>query len=133
MTHSFLGRIYGDIGEFVLSAESTARAYQLRDRASDREKFFITANYDLQVTGNLEKAEQTCALWAQAYPREARAHGFSASLVYLPTGRYEKSVEESRKAIELEPDLAISYAVLSLGYQYLERFEDAENTLDRAA
>ena len=133
MAHASLGRIYSGIEEPTLSAESITRAYQLRDRASDREKFFITANYDLQVTGNLEKAQQTCALWAQAYPREARAHGFLGSLVYLPTGRYEKSVEESRKAIELEPDLAISYAVLALGYQYLERFEDAENTLDRAA
>ena len=133
MAHASLGRMYSGIEEPTLSAESITRAYQLRDRSSDREKFFITANYDLQVTGNLEKAEQTCALWAQAYPREARAHGFLGSLVYLPTGRYEKSVEESRKAIELDPDIAISYAVLALGYQYLERLEDAENTLDRAA
>src|SRR3984885_8540642 len=133
MAHASLGRIYSGIEEPTLSSESITRAYQLRDRASDREKFFITANYDLQVTGNLEKAEQTCVLWAQAYPREARAHGFLGSLVYLPAGRYEKSVEESRKALELEPDLAISYAILALGYQYLERFEDAENTLDRAA
>ena len=133
MAHASLGRMYSGIEEPTLSAENITRAYQLRDRASDREKFFITANYDLQVTGNLEKAEQTCAFWAQAYPREARAHGFLGSLVYLPTGRYEKSVEESRKAIELEPDLAISYAVLALGYQYLDRFADAENTLDRAA
>ena len=133
MAHASLGRMYSGIEEPTLSAESITRAYQLRDRASDRERFFITANYDLQVTGNLEKAEQTCALWAQAYPRESRAHGFLGSLVYLPMGRYEKSVEESRKAIELEPDLAISYAILALGYQYLERLEDAENTLDRAA
>src|SRR5271155_3022782 len=133
MAHASLGRMYSGIEEPALSAASITRAYQLRDRASDREKFFITANYDLQVTGNLEKAEQTCELWAQAYPREAMAHGFLASLVYLPTGRYEKAVEESRKAIELDPDLAISYAVLALGYQYLERLEDAENTLDRAA
>jgi eukaryotic-like serine/threonine-protein kinase len=133
MAHASLGRMYSGTEEPALSAESITRAYQLRDRTSDREKFFITANYDLQVTGNLEKAQQTCALWAQAYPREARAHGFLASLVYLPTGRYEKSVEESRKSIELDPDLAISYAVLALGYQYLDRLEDAENTLERAA
>ncbi len=132
MAHASLGRIYSGIEEPTLSAESITRAYQLRDRASDREKFFITANYDLQVTGNLEKAEQTCALWAQAYPREARAHGFLGSLVYPPTGRYEKSVEETRKAIELDPDLAISYAILAMGYQYLDRLEDAENTLPRA-
>src|SRR5271157_3186951 len=68
MAHNMLGRMYGDIGESALSAESTSKAYQLRDRASDREKFFITASYDLQVTENLEKAQQTCEAWAQAYP-----------------------------------------------------------------
>jgi eukaryotic-like serine/threonine-protein kinase len=133
MAHASLGRMYSGIEEPALSAESITRAYQLRDRASDREKFFITANYDLQVTGNLEKARQTCELWAQAYPREARAHGFLGSIVYLSTGRYEKAVEESRKAIELDPDLAISYALLAAGYQFLYRLETAENTLQRAS
>src|ERR1700739_1002640 len=52
--YAALGRMYGDIGEFVLSAQNLSRAYQLRERASDQEKFFIALNYDLQVTGNLE-------------------------------------------------------------------------------
>ena len=70
MAYASLGRMYGDMGESVLSAESTSKAYELRDRTSDNEKFFITASYDMQVTGNLEKAQQTCELWAQAYPRD---------------------------------------------------------------
>ena len=53
----------------MLSAESTTRAWQLRDRVSDREKFFIDFTYDRQVTGNLEKAYQTLELWLQTYPR----------------------------------------------------------------
>jgi len=56
MAHAFLGRIYGDVGESVLSAESTSNAYRLRDRASDPEKFFITFSYDRQVTGDLDVA-----------------------------------------------------------------------------
>jgi hypothetical protein len=52
--YAALGRMYGDIGESVLSAVNTSKAYQLRDRASDQEKFFISLTYDLQVTGNLE-------------------------------------------------------------------------------
>ena len=51
MAYACLGRMYGGIGESALSAENTSKAYQLRDRASDAEKFFITATYDLQVTG----------------------------------------------------------------------------------
>ena len=108
MAHAWLGRLYGDLDEPVLSAESTSNAYQLRDRVSDREKFFITASYDLQVTGNLEKAQQTCAAWAQTYPRERAPHGFLA-LIYSVFGKYEKAIEESKKEIELDPDFAIGY------------------------
>ena len=50
--------------------ESTTRAYQLRDRASDRERFFITTMYDRQVTGNLEREQQTLESWARTYPRD---------------------------------------------------------------
>ena len=56
----------------MLSAESTTKAWQLRDRVSDREKFFIDFIYDRQVTGNLEKAYQTLELWLQTYPRGER-------------------------------------------------------------
>ena len=63
------GSSYSAIGESVLSAESTTKAWLLRDRVSDREKFFIDFTYDRQVTGNLEKAYQTLELWLQTYPR----------------------------------------------------------------
>ncbi len=62
-----------------LSAESTTKAWQLRDRVSDRERFFIDFTYDRQVTGNLEKAYQTLELWLQTYPRrgeQPRSPGF---------------------------------------------------------
>jgi len=63
MAYANLGFAYGGIGDSALSAESTTRAWQLRDRASDRERFFIDFTYHRQVTGNLEKAFQTLELW----------------------------------------------------------------------
>ena len=69
MAYASLGLAYSAVGESVLSAESTTRAWQLRDRVSDRERFFIDFTYDRQVTGNLEKAYQTLELWLQTYPR----------------------------------------------------------------
>ena len=59
IAHAQLGLSYSAVGESVLSAESTAKAWQLRDRVSARERFFIDFSYDRQVTGNLEKAYQT--------------------------------------------------------------------------
>ena len=117
IAHAWLGRMYGDMGESDLSAVSTTKAYQLQDRASDAEKFFITASYALQVTGNLEKAQQTCELWAQTYPREMGLHGFLAGIIYPITGRYEKSVEEAKKAIDLDPNFAIGYSILAFSYE----------------
>jgi eukaryotic-like serine/threonine-protein kinase len=132
IAYAMLGRMYGDIGESALSAESTSKAYQLRDRASDKEKFFISASYDMQVTGNLEKAQQTCELWAQAYPRASNPHGFLSGIIYPSFGKYEKAVEEAKTAIGLDPDFPIGYSILASTYVALGRTEDAENTLRRA-
>jgi len=132
MAHAMLGRVYGDIGETVLSAESTTKGYQLRDRASDDERFFISASYDMQVTGSLEKAQQTCELWMQAYPRTARPHSFLAGIIYPPLGKYDKSVQEANTALRLEPDFPIMYGVLASSYRDLERLDEAEKTLQRA-
>jgi len=78
MAHALLARLYADLGESVLSAESTRKAYELRDRTSDKERFFITFTYDRQVTGNLERALQTLEVWARTYPREINAHGLKS-------------------------------------------------------
>ena len=132
MAYSYLGHSYGEIGESDLSADNTRKAYQLRDRASDREKFFIAASYDFRVTGNLEKAQQTYESWAQTYPREKEPHAF-LSTVYEVFGKYEKALEEAQKAIALDPDFAIPYSNLALDYIHFDRLGEAENTLRRAA
>ncbi len=133
MAYARLGHVYGEIGESDLSAEATTKAYQLRSRASDAEKFFITASYDLRVTGNMEHALPTLEALAQTYPRESTAHGFQAGIVYQVTGKYEKAVEEATKAISLDPDFPLQYDVLSTSYQFLGRLPEAENALKRAS
>ena len=131
--YAALGRMYGDIGESALSAQNTSRAYQLRNRTTDQEKFFITANYDLQATGNLEKAQQTCELWKQAYPRAWLPHGLLSGGIYPALGKYEKSAEEAKLALAIDPDFSIGYANLAVSYMALERMADAESTLQRAS
>jgi eukaryotic-like serine/threonine-protein kinase len=124
-----LGLMYGSIGESELSMENTRKAYVLRDRASDAEKFFITASYDSRVTGNLEKAQQTCEAWAQAYPRDARPYTYLSAFILPASGRYEKSLADAQKRLKLDPHTAIGYIVLAAGYIYLDRYGEAENAL----
>jgi DNA-binding winged helix-turn-helix (wHTH) protein len=130
--YAALGRMYGDIGESALSAMNTSKAYELRDRASDQEKFFISLSYDLQVTGNLEKGQQTCALWVQAYPRAWVPHGLLSGDIYVARGKRAESVEEGKIALGIDPDFSIGYANLAASYMALERLDEGEKTLQRA-
>jgi eukaryotic-like serine/threonine-protein kinase len=133
MAHATLGLIYSSIGESLLSSESTTRAYQLQDHASDRERFFITAMYERQVTGNLEKAAQTLELWEQTYPRDVLAHGLLSGFSNQGLGHYEKSIEEAQKALVIDPDLTPAYVNLTSDYFYLDRLDEAGNTIHRAS
>jgi len=134
MAHAYLGLLYSTIGESVLSAESTTKAWQLRDRVSDREKFFIDFSYDRQVTGNLERAYQTLELWLQTYPRgeSPSPQGLLGGLATHGTGRFERAIEASTKQITDEPDSYPGYSGLAWSYYFLDRFPEAETTLQRA-
>jgi len=132
VAYASLGRMYGDIGESTLSAENTAKAYELRDRAGDEEKYFITASYNNQIEGDLEQAEQTCELWAQTYPRALTPHGFLSGVISTGRGHYERSLREADLAIGLDPDVAIFYSNLALSDVALNRLDEAQAVLRRA-
>ncbi len=135
MAYAMLGLSYSTVGESVLSAESTAKAWQSRDRVSDPEKFFIDVTYDRQVTGNLEKAYQTLELWLQTYPRGGQPGplGLLAGLSTHGTGRFERAIDASQRQIAAEPDVTLAYASLAQTYFLTDRFPEAESTLQRAS
>jgi serine/threonine protein kinase/tetratricopeptide (TPR) repeat protein len=135
MAYADLGHTYTDMGETVLSAESTTKAWRLRDRVGDREKFYIDFSYDRQVTGNLEKAYQTLELWYQTYPRGAppSAQDLLGGLSTNGTGRFERAIETSQKTIEADPDVLFGYHSLASSYFLLDRFPEAESALQRAS
>jgi eukaryotic-like serine/threonine-protein kinase len=136
MAHAQLGFAYSTSGESVLGAESTTKAWLLRDRVSDPERFFIDFLYDRQVTGNLEKAYQTLELWSQTYPRRgatANPQDLIAGLSTHGTGRFERAIEASLEGIATDPDFPIPYQNLALAYFFTDRFPEAESTLDRAS
>ena len=132
MAYAALGLMYGATGESALSAENTSRAYQLRDRASDRERFFIAATYDSWVTGNLEKAQETCETWSQVYPAEIIPYTYLSGFIYPAFGKYEQVIDEARKVIELDPDFAVGYVNLGYGYLNGDRFAEAKTPVRTA-
>jgi len=126
MAYANLGSSYGGIGESELSVANVTKAWQLRDRTTDAEKFSISAAYDLNVTGNMEKARQTFESWAQIYPRAYDAPGLLSGQIYPVLGQYEKAIEAARKAIALNPDVPFAYVNLATAYQFLDRPAEAE-------
>jgi len=134
MAHAVLSLTYSAIGESMLSAESTSKGWLLRDRVSDREKFFIDFTYDRQVSGNLEKAYQTLELWFKTYPRgeEPSAQVLLGGLSTHGTGRFERAIEASQMTIEGNPDETIAYGSLAQSYLLTDRFADAGSTIVRA-
>jgi tetratricopeptide (TPR) repeat protein len=135
VAYAHLGLVYSNIGESVLSAESATKAWQLRDRASDRERFFIDFNYYREVTGNLEKAFQTLESWAQTYPRGANPdpRDLMAGLSAWGTGRFERVIEQAKKRIVSQPDVYLGYSSLAVGNFFLDRFGEAEDALRQAS
>lgn len=133
MGYAALALYAGASGESDLATESIRKAYDLRERASDKERFFITAYYHGRGTGNQEKALQTCEQWAQVYPREWSAHTMLTGFVCPVLGRYEKGVEEGRKSIELVPDAYTGYYLLACNFIYLDRLADVEDVLRRTS
>ena len=133
MAHAHLGLAYSGIGETVLSAESFTKARQVSQRASDQERFFIDASYDLLVTGNLERARQTCEEWARTYPRTNQVHGFLSAMVYSVLGEYQKGLDESEKLLASDPDFSIGYLQVAFNNAFLGRLDQSDETLRRAA
>lgn len=104
IAYAQLGLLYANLGESALAVENTAKAYDLRDRTSDREKFLIMTLYYRNVTGNLEKELQTLQSWAQTYPRDLDAHGLQSGFASQGLGQQERSIAEATVALEIDPD-----------------------------
>jgi eukaryotic-like serine/threonine-protein kinase len=133
LAYAWLGLITNDLGEPTLAAQYTQKSYDLREHTSDPEKYFILSRYYKGVTGNMEKAEQVCQLWMQAYPRTAMPHIHLAGAIYPTIGAYEKGAEEGRKAVSLSPDFSPAYAMLAYSYAALNRLTEAKATYQQAA
>jgi eukaryotic-like serine/threonine-protein kinase len=85
MAHAGLGIAYSNLNQPSLAADYLKKAFDLRDRVTEREKFHVTAQYYEEVTGELEKAKQTYELWKQAYPRDYVPYGNLGSKSSCPT------------------------------------------------
>ncbi len=131
MAYAELGTNYSNAGEIARAAESTRKAYALRERVSEREKFYIVSHYEFFVTGNLEAARRSYELWAQTYPRDPTPPG-NLNSIYSDLGEYDKALNAALQAMKLGPGSGISYANLIISYLLVNRLDEARASAEEA-
>ena len=129
--YALLGLNYSNLGQPSRAAENLERAYQLRDRVSEREKLRISANYYFIVTGELEKEAQTYQLWMQSYPNDSVPHG-NLGANYSALGQYDQALPELKQGIALAPTGVVGYQNLGLVELALGQVDKAQATLEEA-
>jgi DNA-binding winged helix-turn-helix (wHTH) protein/predicted Zn-dependent protease len=132
VAYAYLGIMASTTLEPGLSVEYRTKAYELRDRTSEAEKYWITAAYHKGVTGNIPKAIEACDLWIQDYPRSELPHVYLGAAVLPVVGQYERAVEEATEGVRLRPDFPLAYAFRIRAYTALNRFDEAKATYAQA-
>jgi tetratricopeptide (TPR) repeat protein len=130
MAYNFLGMSYHNVGESTLASDNFRKAYELRERASEREKLYIEATYHGFATQDLEKAERAYGVLLQIYPRYWAPRN-DLGWTYTLLGQHDKALAEYREALRSDVN-GVIYTNLIQTYLSLNRLEDAQATAKEA-
>ena len=122
---------YSEMGQATRGSEYGKKAFDLRQRVSEKERYGIESAYFHFAIGQLEKAIQTYTLWKQAYSRDFLPPG-DLSDIYMRMGEWEKALPEAEEAVRLEPNGAVWRNNLAQIQLALGHTEDARATLQQA-
>ncbi|MGC2245617.1 MAG: protein kinase [Terriglobales bacterium] len=131
MAYARLSAIYFNLGEEDRSVEAARKAFDLRDRVSERERFYID-DHLYTSTGDIEKNKATLELAIQAYPNDFSAFGNLALEYNVYYGQFDKAISTGNECIRLAPHAPFGYVHVAGPYMALNRLEEARSTLQRA-
>jgi tetratricopeptide (TPR) repeat protein len=126
-----LGVVYRNLGQPERANENLAKAFELRDHASERDKLHIASTYYLILTGEQDKAIQSYQMWAQSYPRDWLPY-FNLGVAYSLIGQYEKAEKATLDSLKLYPDNVSVYENLGGIYLALNRFPEVRDVTNQA-
>jgi Flp pilus assembly protein TadD len=126
-----LGNDYGSLGQVGRAREHYAKAFELREHTSEKERLEITANYYALVTGELDKAILSFQEEVEIYPREPEAYGH-LGIVFSATGQYENAAELTRQAVHLAPNQIGWHENLASYALALQRFDETREIIREA-
>jgi eukaryotic-like serine/threonine-protein kinase len=128
MAYARLGAVYNNLGQTELSEQNRQKAFELRDRASEREKLYIMSHY-YGDSGQLDKGITAYELYRQTYPRDFIPYN-NLAVIYNQLGQFDNSLENAKRAVELDPDMMSGYAVVAGAYAGLNRIAEARATFN---
>jgi serine/threonine protein kinase/tetratricopeptide (TPR) repeat protein len=131
MAYAVLGTSDYNLGEIGEAAGNLKKAYDLRNRVSESERFYISSHYEQFVTGDLLQADQVYQVWSQTYPRDSTPVN-NLGQDYQSLGQFQQALQMGLRSFQLSPDSGLSYGNLANYYIYLDRLDDAEAMLQQA-
>jgi tetratricopeptide (TPR) repeat protein len=132
MAHAQLSAVYANTGQSSLAPAFARTAFELKDRVSEREQFFISWRYYRDALQSWAKGLELARSWTATYPREAFAYNSLGSAL-LRLGQYEQAVKPFQQAIELDSGFIPSYSNLAATLLALNRNDEARDVLKQAA
>ncbi len=121
---------YSNLGQSEAMLQYIKKAFELKDRASEREKLAITSDY-YQYTGQIDRAIDVYNQYKQVYPRDDRPR-VNLAVTYLSLGQWDKALENALEASQLSPERYNGYSIASYAYTAMNRLDDAKAVLSTA-
>jgi tetratricopeptide (TPR) repeat protein len=128
LAHLQLGTSYRDLRNLALGNRHLERAYELRDRVSEREKLEIAATYFRHITGELDKRIAMTSLMTRTYPQDPYVYHLHGNSLMI-AGEFEQAAEAYRSALRLDADYSLPRANLALALIGLDRFDEAQQVI----
>jgi eukaryotic-like serine/threonine-protein kinase len=128
--YSALAGEYFDVGESSQAAVNATKAYELRDRVTDREKPQLEASYHSFATGDLEKAAHAYETWSRQAPWYPSPHA-NLAFIYAQLGWFDKTPAESLEALRLG-ESGETYTNVVSSYVSIDRLQEAKAMFNQA-
>jgi tetratricopeptide (TPR) repeat protein len=123
--------VYANANQSSLAPEYARRAFELRGRVSERERFFISWRYYHDATQNWDMMLELARTWIATYPREPFAFN-SLAAVHNAVGQHDQALGPLQRATELDPSFAAPAENLALTFMLLNRLGEAKGAVQRA-
>jgi serine/threonine protein kinase/tetratricopeptide (TPR) repeat protein len=131
MAYATLGVVYGNLSEREQASDCLKKAFELKERASEREKLYISAHYYEVVTGQIDKAIEVYESWKETYPRDTVPRD-NVALRYGVIGQYDKALANASEAMRLDAKDRFAYQNVAGAYEKLDRYDEAKAIAEQA-